>query len=250
METARCELCGKTYTGPKAANQLRGHTQICLYRTTKEKEAMPKEKTKQTGMNTETASPETQAALTPEEKQIADMAANQDTSWFTITENDMEDFSLADNPMALPPPAQKAQDERKYAFHWSDAIHKRLHQLCKLANPPYRWSIANRVTFPDLAPWVNDQMGCVTREGCVLLFKPWHHHAVVVKHKQDLANLHEAGSGLNKGKNRISERDDDVSVFVGKKYKIGSNDQVIADAENFEHESESELGELVDTSGE
>lgn len=214
---------------------------------------MPKIETKkQAGSEaTETTNPEIKEALTPDEKQIADMAASQDTSWLTITEGDMEDFSLAENPMALPPPAQKAQDDRKYAFHWAEANHKRIHQLTKLANPPYRWVIVNRVTFPDIAPWVNDQVGCVTREGCILLAKPWHHHAVVIQRKRDAANLHEQGSGINKGKNRISERDDDVSVFTGKKFKIGAGDvvQTIQGENGQVYESPDDLVELVDASG-
>lgn len=252
-QKATCEICGKTYTGPKAANQLRGHA-MAAHRTTKEQEPMAKpEATKrQTGSDfAETAESNVKDTLTPEEKQIADLAAAQDTSWHTITESDMEDYSLADNPMALPPPAQKAQDDRKYAFHWAEASHKRIHQLARLANPPYRWSIVNRSTMPELAPWVNDQMGCVTREGCVLLFKPWHHHAVVMQRKHEAANLHEQGSGINKGKNRITERDDDVSVFTGKKFKIGAGDvvQTIQGDDGQVYESPDDLAELVDASG-
>jgi hypothetical protein len=189
--------------------------------------------------------PDLSPNLTAEEKAIADRVSGQDTDWFTINEGDMEDFSLMSDPMELPPPAKKAQHERKFAFHWADMNTKRIDQLTKLANPPQRWALCTRTTFPELAPWINDLMGCVTREGCVLLFKPWHHHALVMKAKDALNKAYEAGSGIQGRKNKIASRDGDVEVMSGREFKIGGSDQVLADESDFGSGGEG-MGALVD----
>ena len=144
----------------------------------------------------------------------------------TITEADMEDFSLMSDPMALPPPARKAQEERRYAFHWAELKPSRIDPLTRRAVPPLRWAIATRTTFPELAPYVNDNYGCVTRHDCALLFKPWGHHARVIEEKHRLNKAYEEGSGLSGGKNKIASRDGDVEAMTGQKYRIGATDEV------------------------
>jgi hypothetical protein len=186
--------------------------------------------------------------LTAEERQIVDRVSNQDTSWMTITEADMEDFSLMSDPMALPPPARKAQEERRYAFHWAELKPSRIDQLTRMAVPPLRWAIATRTTFPELAPYVNDNYGCVTRHDCALLFKPWGHHARVIEEKHRLNKAYEEGSGLSGGKNKIASRDGDVEVMTGPKYKISGTDQVLADEAAFDGRGD-EMGELVADEG-
>jgi len=247
METAltpadpvACPLCGKTYTGDKAANQLRGHMMKCPRKKT---EKTMTEKTQKQQPENETQKPKP-LSLTPEERLIAELAESQDTSWHTITEGDMEDFSLSGDPMELPPPAKKAQQERKYAFFWAQATHARIHQLTRVAVPPFRWSLCTRTTYPELAKYVNDQLGCVSREDCVLMFKPWAHHAIVVERKHKASMIEAESRGIEGGKHKIDDRGD-VEAYSGKKFKISGRDEVIGEAEDFE-----DMGDLVDVSGE
>jgi len=188
-----------------------------------------------------TINPNVNPNLTAEERQIVDRVESQDTSWMTIKESDMEDFSLMADPMELPPPAKKAQDEKRYAFHWAALTPSRIDQLTKMANPPLRWAICTRTTFPELAPWINDAYGCVTRHDCALLFKPWSHHMKVKEAKDALNKAYEEGSGIKGGKNKIASRDGDVEVLSGKQYKIDGNDQVLADESTFDGEDVGEM---------
>lgn len=243
METsASCEFCGQSYTGDKAANQLRGHKMACPVRKKQEKNIMAKtEAATKTGNDQPNLNPN----LTADERAIADRVASQDTSWMTITEGDMNDFSLMADPMELPPPAKKAQAEKRFAFHWAVLNPTRIDQLTKLSNPPQRWALCTRSTFPELAPYMNDVLGCVTKQDCALLFKPWHHHEMVKRAKADLNKAYEEGSGISGRKNKIASRDDDVEVVSGRKYKIDGSDQVMGDENDFGSDSVSEAGEAV-----
>ena len=241
-QTASCELCGKTFSGEKAATQLRGHMMRCPARKTERKKSMEALEPKTTKEPGKTEQPNINPNLTAEERQIVDRVASQDTSWMTITEADMEDFSLMADPMELPPPAKKAQNERRYAFHWAQLTPARIDQMTKMAAPPMRWALCTRTTFPEIAPWINDAYGCVTRHDCALMFKPWAHHAKVMEAKQALNKAYEDGSGIEGRKNKIASRDGDVSVMSGSKYKIDGRDQVLADESNFGGE---DYGEAV-----
>jgi hypothetical protein len=247
--TATCQDCGKQFNGDNARNQLRGHRMQCAKRKNEnEAKDMNETKTKKAPGNGDEAKPNINPNLTAEERQIVDRVANQDTSWMTITEGDMEDFSLMSDPMELPPPARKAQQERRYAFHWAELKPARIDQLTRMATPPLRWAIATRTTFPELSDYVNDNYGCVTRHDCALLFKPWAHHARVIEAKQRLTKAYEEGSGLTGGKNKIASRHSDVEVMTGPKHKIDGGDQVLADEAVFDGRGDV-MGELVADEG-
>lgn len=232
VKTATCDQCGKTFTGDKAENQLRGHGMRCPARK-KGTEKMEAAQTKKE-VGTESDPALKPATLTAEERAIAERVAQQDTSWMTIRESDMEDFSLMADPMELPPPAKKAQNERRYAFHWAQLTPARIDQLTKMAAPPMRWALCTRTTFPELSPFINDAYGCVTKADCALVFKPWSHHARVMEAKHALNKAYEDGSGIEARKNAIATRDDDVQVYSGAKYKIDGSDQVLADEDTME----------------
>jgi hypothetical protein len=242
---ATCQYCGKQYTGETARNQLRGHMMKCT-RKNEAKDTMETKTKKAPGNGDD--KPNINPNLTAEERQIVDRVTNQDTSWMTVTEADMEDFSLMADPMELPPPAKKAQQERKFAFHWADLKPARNDQLTRMAVPPLRWAIATRTTYPELAPYVNDNYGCVTRHDCALLFKPWAHHSRVIEEKARLNKAYEEGSGLKGGQNKIASRDGDVEAMTGPKYKIDGRDVVMADEAAFDGRGE-EMGELVADDG-
>lgn len=237
--TASC-VCGKTYTGythAQAEKRLQTHSRFCdAWKKAKESEAMNNEP-QPTKEPEAIPTPNLNPHLTADERAIADrVMGDSDTSWHTITEGDMEDFSLQRDPMELPPPAKLRQEEEKYAFHWAQLEPRRIDQLTKLAEPPMRWSICNRMTAPWLEGYFNDALGCVVREDCILLMKPWHHHMRVKARKTEQNKAYELTSGLNRGKQKIAERDD-LQTFDGPQYKIGKGDEVITD------EAEMEMGE-------
>ena len=238
-ERASCQYCGKLFTGDKAQNQLRGHRMQCVRaKRTKLTEEGRMKNQPATNQPEPTEAGNISPTLTAEERAIADRVATQNTDWFTITEADMEDFSLMSDPMQLPPPAQQAQKERRYAFHWAELKPQRIDQMTKMAIPPNRWALCTRTTTPWLSDYINDAYGCVTKHDCALLFKPWAHHARVMEAKHALNKAYEEGSGIQGRKNKIESRDDDVRVHAGKEYKIGGSDQVLADESAFDGSGE------------
>lgn len=187
--------------------------------------------------------------LTPDQQALAERVAAQDDSWWTIREDEIQDFSLMENPFDLMPEAQKLQDERKYAFRWCENTTKRVDYLCRSKQPPFRWSIANSTNLPELRGYIDNMTGAIHREDQVLLCKPWHFHELVKKAKQDLAEAQDRSGDLSQGaRERImSSRDNDVEVMAGKQYKITSSDEVMADASTYEglDDGDSGLGDLI-----
>lgn len=110
--------------------------------------------------------------LTPEELAIAKRVGNEDDGWQTITEGDINDFSLSEDPWKLPPPAQKAENEKRFAFRWIRRDPARLDEV-KNKPAPLRWWIANRTTTAFLAKYVDPVLGCIARHDQMLVFKPW-----------------------------------------------------------------------------
>ena len=56
------------------------------------------------------------ATLTPDQQAIADRVEAQDKLWHTIREDELNDFSLMNNPFDLPPEAASLQERKIYAF--------------------------------------------------------------------------------------------------------------------------------------
>lgn len=176
------------------------------------------------------------ATLTPEQQAIAERVAGQDTDWFAIGEESMNDFSLQVNPMDLDPnypEAAKMQREKKYVFRWCERSASRVDQLTRTAKPPLRWAIVNRQNLPEMEGYVDSMMGCVCALDQILLFKPYSHAEIVNKAKAELA----------RAKTRAPEQKvqhDDVEVMTGPRHKIGSNDVV-----TYEDERTDGFGDLV-----
>lgn len=177
--------------------------------------------------------------LTPEERAIAQRVANQDTEWHTIREDELEDYSLAEDPYKLPPAAQKMQDEKQYAFRWITRTPGRIDQVTRTAPIYKRWTLATRSTMPKLGSEVDSILGCICKGDQCLVFRPWYYHEHERRMKEELAEASYAAGSLKGKKQSIEDRDDDVRVFEGEKAAIGSRDQVMYD------ESGVDLGELV-----
>ena len=212
-----CEICQKQFETEAA---LRGHI---LGAHKGEKQAMEQPKTK------------SNMSLTPEQYAIAQRAEAQDDSWMTISEADLNDFSLMNNPLDLPPEAAKEQNEKRYAFRWCERTVERVDQLTRGAQPPLRWAICNRNTTPFLENYIDDLLGCVTKLDQVLLVKPWAHHARVQAAKRELAETRDNTGTLKGKKDQIAS--DGIETYEGKEYQITGKDVVMAD--------EAQVGDLI-----
>lgn len=185
-----------------------------------------------------------QVTLSPDEKGIADRVASQDTSWFTIREDELNDFSLAVNPLDIKdaiPEAWKMQVEKVYAFRWCERTPRRIDELTKSVSPPLRWALVTRTTLPELESYIDPVLGCIANLDQALLFKPWAHHQIVKDAKADMAKAKANGSGLDAV---AKQGDDKVKMFTGERAKMGSGDEVqYEDGRTFD--GESGLGDLV-----
>ncbi len=248
----KCEYCPKKC---KSERGLQIHIKKIHVPEWKIKDESPdKPKTKAEQKTIE--SPKPTLSLTSDEQAIAERVAKQDTDWFAIRGDELNDFSLMANPLDLQPEAKKMQDEHKYAFRWCERKTQRIDQLTRAAQPPLRWALCTRTTTPFLAQYVDDLLGCICTLDQVLLYKPWHHHELVKKAKAELADIQD-GSGTLAGKKRqIEERDDDVEVMSGSQFSIKGSDVMMstdagiekaAVAKGFEAEADdsTELGDLV-----
>ena len=174
--------------------------------------------------------------LTPEMRSIAERVANQDTDWFTIGEESMNDFSMMINPMNLEPnypEAAKLQREKKYVFRWCERTPQRVDELTRSINPPLRWAIVNRQTLPEMERHIDPLLGCVTCLDQMLLFKPYAHAMIINKAKREMAEAKARGP-------QDKVQADKVEVGSGEQYKITS-----ADVVQYEDTRGDDLGDLV-----
>lgn len=199
---------------------------------------MPRGKTMEKKTKTETKSP----TLTPEEQAIAQRVETQDTDWFTIREDELEDYSLQEDPYIPPPEAVKMQREKKYAFRWCERTPGRIDQLTKTAPHYRRWALVTRNTLPELGKYVDPVLGCIARDDQALLFRPWYFHQREKDMKQERIEAQYKSSSLDGKKEMIQDRDEDVQVYSGEKFKITGKDQVMYDESS---ESGADLGDLV-----
>lgn len=194
--------------------------------------------------------------MTPDQRAIHERAAKQDIGWMTIREDELNDFSLMKNPFDLPPEAQKLQDEKKYAFRFCERTPDRIDYLTRSVEPPLKWAIVTRTSLPVLSKYIDDLWGCICVRDQVLLFKPWHHHVLVKKAKEDLAEVGYQSGSLTGRKQQIESKTEGVEAYAEQatpeksKYKIGGSDVVMADEAEVDktlgiQDDTTELGDLV-----
>lgn len=118
--------------------------------------------------------------ITAEEQALAArVAADSTREWETIKEDSSLDYSLGKDRFELPEPALKAQQEKRFAFRWIEMRAARVDSIRSLPVPE-KWWICNSTNTPFLAGFLDPVLGCITREGQLLVFKPWWMHE---KHK-------------------------------------------------------------------
>lgn len=169
----------------------------------------------------------TAPVLGPEERGIAERVASQDTSWFTLREDELTDFSLQINPLDLQfkyPEAWKMQVEKQFAFRWCTRTPQRIDELTRSVTPPLRWALVTRTTLPALEKYVDPVLGCIVCLDQALLCKPWGHHAIVKQAMAEMAESKARSSGMDAVKDRHG--DDKTPIMTGKEYQIRSTDEV------------------------
>ena len=176
----------------------------------------------------------TNLSLTPEQQAIAERISSAQANDFeTIREDDLNDFSLMNNPFDLPPEAQKLQNEKVYAFRFCERTPDRIDFLTKSVAPPLQWKLVNKVTLPELGHLVDPIIGGVIVMDQILLYKPWSWHQMVKEAKQELANNRDRSGNLDGKKQAIESSIENVEAYTGKRYKIGSGDQVVTSEEMY-----------------
>lgn len=189
--------------------------------------------------------------LTPELQAIADRSDAQEKVWETISEADLNDFSLMTNRLELSKTAASLQERKLYAFRWITGSVKRVDELAGRSVPrPLKWKIVNATTLPEMADEVDNDLRCVARLDQILVFKKWHDHEIVQQKKMERAEIGLNSGSLEGKKRKIEGRDDDVKVFTGPDHKIGSSDVVLADESIIDREAgivddSTPLGDLV-----
>jgi len=166
----KCEICDKEF---EKVTSLRGH----MIAHKRDKESKKIKKT------------DTTTILSPDEQAIADLVASDSEEWGHIREDELNDFSLMESQLALPPEALALERDRKYAFRWCERTPDRVRQLTRAARRPAKWKIANANNLPELANLVDSLLGGVCVLDQILLFKPWHDHVLVQKAKGDVAEV-------------------------------------------------------------
>ena len=203
------------------------------------------------GWKAEKEEKSTSSALTPEESAIFQRVQAEDDDWKTITEGDIEDFSLSQYPFQLPPEAQKLLDEKKFAFRYAEMKPARIDML-RNAPAPLKWWICNATTMPQLKKYCDPIHGGIQELDQLLMFKPFWMHEKVLAAKHDLADIQDKGGSLEMKDGEVDE-ERGIEWHAGKEHKITSRDEVMDPGGALDQvyqqesgtESSSDLGDLV-----
>ena len=165
------------------------------------------------------------SSLTPEERALADRLSSDDRSWETIKEDDLNDFSLREDPYKLPAEAVEKEQKREFKFRWVEKRPERIDQI-KSLEPPARWWVCNRDSTPFLAHLCDPVHGGIQKLDQILMFKPYW-----MFDKHQAAKTQIAESKLSSGdlKNRDGQQEDWGEYRAGPEHRITGKDEVMAD---------------------
>lgn len=159
-----------------------------------------------------------QVMMSAEDAGLAHRIAQEDDSWQHIKEEDIHDFSLAEDPMKFPQECYEVFGE--YAFRWVEKKKSRLDEI-KSEDPPKRWYIVNKSQPPMpgpggdslLAKYCDPLHGGIQRLDQILVFKPRWMFNMHQAAKADITeNQLKAGDIRNKG-----GVDDGTAAWIGNK---------------------------------
>jgi hypothetical protein len=172
---------------------------------------------------------------TPEEEAIRLRAYSDDKSWESVGEDSVLDFSLNEDPLKLPAPAQKEYDEKRYAFRWAEMKTQNIDKLRTLP-VPFKWAVCNSVNTPFLEDFIDPVLGCVINLGQLLMYKPWWMHMKVVEYETKRAEAHYSGAGLDALDGESKDKGGEFVSHIGKeddknkrgaRAKLGGSDLII-----------------------
>jgi len=165
------------------------------------------------------------ANLTPEEAAVFQRvkgAGKLVDRWQTVREQDIDDFSLREDPMKLPEFAQQLQDAKVYAFRWVTRVKERLDEIRNKPDP-FAWEVVNAATIPESVDDLDPVLGCVSKLDQLLVFQPY----MMAEARQRIRE------GLAEGKRQSGDLEakdgqmvaDNIVLHAGKKVKIQAADE-------------------------
>lgn len=180
---------------------------------------------KESAVDNSAAIEKKQGSLTPEERALADRIASDDREWETIREDELEDFSLREDPYKLPKEAVEREQKREFKFRWVEKRPERIDQIRSL-DPPARWWLCNATNTPFLKHLCDPVHGGIQKLDQILVFKPYW---MFEKHQN--AKMQIAENKLNAGdvSKRDGEQKDWGEYRAGPEYRITGKDEVMAD---------------------
>lgn len=162
--------------------------------------------------------------LTAEEAAIFQRIKSEDREWETISEDEVLDYSLSDDPFKFPKAAIELMDAKKLAFRWITRKNERIDEIRNFP-VPRKWWIVNASTVPELADDVDPILGCVTLIDQLLVFKPYWMYEAENKMKAEMADTKDQAGDL-KSKDKMSIDGSGSEFLAGKQHKIGKGDEV------------------------
>ena len=178
----------------------------------------------------------TTRALTAEEAALKSILEIKDDKWLGLTDKDVEDFSLSEDPFKLPKEAQRLQDEKKYAFRWCENRVSRVMELTR-KEAPFGWSVANAVNTPELTRLVDTITGGIHKLDQILLYKP---HWVAMKEKELKQQADTARGNARDPNKRAGERDGNFAWEAGERAKLKDSDVTVFDQEAWDGQDSGE----------
>ena len=155
--------------------------------------------------------------LTAEEAAIVSRVSAERDDWKAVKESDVDDYSMASDPLAYPEPAKQMRKKKKFAFRWIRRSTERMDEM-RTKEVPFKWWVCNAVNTPFLAGFFDPVLGCVCKMDQVLVFKPYW---MFVK-EQERKNRSDSDGAGDFLKAKHGERKGGGEFVTGQ--KIGSGD--------------------------
>jgi hypothetical protein len=115
---------------------------------------------------------ESKTVLTAEEAAISARVMAEHEDWKSVKESDVDNFQLADDPLAFPEPAKAMKKKKKFAFRWIRRTPERMDEM-RTKDVPFKWWVCNAVNTPFLEGFFDPVLGCVSKMDQMLVFKPY-----------------------------------------------------------------------------
>ena len=162
------------------------------------------------------------------EAALAHRVREEDDSWRHIQEEDVHDFSLADDPMKFPSQCYKNFGE--FAFRWFKKDQDRIDEVRNL-EPPKRWWIVNASQPPiaGLGKHCDPVHGGIQKLDQLLFFKPRWMFELHQKAKQEINESQDSAGDIKKK----AGMSDDTADWVGdRQAEVSGSDMQIGEVQD------------------